>query len=422
MVNEVRDLLLPSPPGVLLDATLGGAGHARALLDAAPHLRLIGLDQDPTAVAAAQRALEGYGARATIVRARFDRLAEVLADLDVTGVSAVLFDLGVSSPQLDRADRGFSYRQDAPLDMRMDPGRSDHGGATSSTAGRPDDLVALLRANGEGRFATRIVRAMVAARPLETTGQLAEVVRTAIPAAARRTGGHPARRVVPGHPHRGQRGTRRPAGRARRRPGCAGTGRPVRGHLLPLGGGPHRQATLPHRGDGRVHLPAGPALRLRGRPVRAAPDTRRPAPDRSRGGHQPAGRERPVAGRGAPRSRRRDGGIVSQATIELVLPNLIPPPPPPPPSRHRRPAPAMPASPIRPGARPSAARAAAAARLAGADPELAAAAEPVPASPGEEPGDERPAGERHLRVVDTPKLSPVQRRRRARACCSVGPA
>ncbi len=194
MVDEVVGLLAPSPPGVLLDATLGGGGHARSLLDAAPHLTLVGLDQDPEAVRAAAAVLEPYGARARVERARFDQIAAVLAAWGVPGIAAVLFDLGVSSPQLDRPERGFSYRQSGPLDMRMDPTRpvsaSDVVNHWTENA-----LADLFRSNGEPRFARRLARAVVAARPIESTGQLAEVVRDAIPAAARRTGGHPARRV-----------------------------------------------------------------------------------------------------------------------------------------------------------------------------------------------------------------------------------
>jgi 16S rRNA (cytosine1402-N4)-methyltransferase len=194
MVDEVVDLLAPSPPGVLLDATLGGAGHARALLENAPQLRLVGVDQDPDAIRAASIALEPYGTRAVIERARFDRIPEVLATLGLSGVSAVLFDLGVSSPQLDRAERGFSYRLPGPLDMRMDPTRKiSADNIVNHWTER--DLAQLFRANGEPRFARRLARGVVAARPIESTARLSEVVRDAIPAAARRTGGHPARRV-----------------------------------------------------------------------------------------------------------------------------------------------------------------------------------------------------------------------------------
>jgi 16S rRNA (cytosine1402-N4)-methyltransferase len=194
MLDEVVDLFGPVPAGVLLDATLGAGGHARAILDAHPHLRVIGLDQDPAAVSAAQTALGEFGARAKVRRARFDSLDDVLDDEGVDRISGALFDLGVSSPQFDQPQRGFSYRSDAPLDMRMDPD-SARTAADVVNHSREDELIRLLVANGEGRFARRITRAIVAARPIGTTAELAEVIRSAIPAAARRTGGHPARRV-----------------------------------------------------------------------------------------------------------------------------------------------------------------------------------------------------------------------------------
>ncbi|HLY84490.1 MAG TPA: 16S rRNA (cytosine(1402)-N(4))-methyltransferase RsmH, partial [Acidimicrobiales bacterium] len=194
MAAEVVDLFAPVPAGTVLDATVGGAGHARALLAAHPHLRVVGIDQDPAAVTAASEALAGFGDRAAVSHARFDRLGEVLDDVGVELLSGALFDLGVSSPQLDRASRGFSYRADAPLDMRMDPGAARRAADVVNNMAEPE-LVRLLLANGEGRFARRIARAIVAARPLTTTVELAEVVKAAIPAAARRTGGHPARRA-----------------------------------------------------------------------------------------------------------------------------------------------------------------------------------------------------------------------------------
>ncbi len=194
MVAEIVELMGPVPPGVVLDATVGGGGHAAAILEAHPHLRVLGLDQDPSAQEAAQARLAPFGSRSAVVRARFDRLAAVVADAGIDGLSGVLFDLGVSSPQLDRADRGFSYRTDAPLDMRMDPDSPRSAADVINTA-TESDLAAAFADNGEGRFARRIARAVVAARPLATTGQLAEVVRDAIPAAARRHGGHPAKRI-----------------------------------------------------------------------------------------------------------------------------------------------------------------------------------------------------------------------------------
>jgi 16S rRNA (cytosine1402-N4)-methyltransferase len=194
MVDEVVELLKAGPPGVVVDATVGGGGHARALLDAAPHLSVLGLDQDPDAVRAAAGALGRYGDRARVVAGRFDQLEQVLEDLGVGPLSGALFDLGVSSPQLDRGARGFSYRQTGPLDMRMDPGRP-YSARDVVNEWSADDLTRLFAANGEARFARRIARAIEAARPLTTTTELANVIRDAIPAAARRTGGHPARRV-----------------------------------------------------------------------------------------------------------------------------------------------------------------------------------------------------------------------------------
>jgi 16S rRNA (cytosine1402-N4)-methyltransferase len=196
MADEIVELFAPVPAGWLVDATLGGAGHATALLEAHAQLKVLGVDQDPDALAAAGARLERFGARARTARARFDSLAEVVADEVPAGepVVGALFDLGVSSPQLDRADRGFSYRLDAPLDMRMDP---DAPRSADDVVNRyaEADLARVLRVYGDERFATRIAKAVVAARPVHTTGELAELVRNAIPAAARRKGGHPAKRT-----------------------------------------------------------------------------------------------------------------------------------------------------------------------------------------------------------------------------------
>jgi 16S rRNA (cytosine1402-N4)-methyltransferase len=194
MVEEITAAFTPVPPGVVLDGTVGGGGHAAALLAAHDHLRVVGLDQDPMAVEAARARLAPFGARAVIVRSRFDAAGDVLDQLDVTGLSGALLDLGVSSPQLDRADRGFSYRGDGPLDMRMDPEATTTAADVVNTWSARD-LADLFAVNGEARFARRIANAVVAARPFATTSQLAEVVRDAIPAPARRQGGHPARRV-----------------------------------------------------------------------------------------------------------------------------------------------------------------------------------------------------------------------------------
>lgn len=195
MVAEVVDLFAPVPPGTVVDGTVGGGGHAAALLAAHAHLSVLGLDADPAAVAAARERLRRFGGRATVVHARFDTMADVVAGLDpaVGPVTGVLLDLGVSSVQLDLPERGFSYRHDAPLDMRMDP-TTGAGADHLVNHASEDELTRLFVANGEARLARRLARAIVAARPLATTGALADVVASAVPAPARRRG-HPARRV-----------------------------------------------------------------------------------------------------------------------------------------------------------------------------------------------------------------------------------
>ena len=204
MVAEVIGLFTPVPPGVIIDATVGGGGHASALLDSRADLSVLGLDRDGEAVDAARAALARFGERAVVVNARFDEMTAVAGEVirslgdSASGalngpVVGVLFDLGVSSHQIDRAERGFSYRQDGPLDMRMDP-RSGPTAADVVNSYEPAVLAQLFRANGETRWADRISAAVVAARPLRTTSELAAVVERAVPAAHRRRG-HPAARV-----------------------------------------------------------------------------------------------------------------------------------------------------------------------------------------------------------------------------------
>lgn len=205
--DEVVAAFAPVPPGWVVDGTLGGAGHATAILDAHPHLSVLGLDRDPLAVQVATERLARFGDRAHVVHTRFDRIADAMSLLRrtrttadtteeeiPTGLSGILLDLGVSSPQLDRGDRGFSYRNSGPLDMRMDPttGRSASDVVNEADHG---ELVRILRRFGDERHADRIARAIIEARPVTTTAQLADIVRDAIPAAARRTGGHPATRT-----------------------------------------------------------------------------------------------------------------------------------------------------------------------------------------------------------------------------------
>jgi 16S rRNA (cytosine1402-N4)-methyltransferase len=189
MVAEVVDVLRPVPAGVIVDATVGAGGHAAALLDALPQHTLIGLDRDDGALELAGEALAGFGDRVDLRRANFDELGAVVQE----PVAGVLFDLGVSSMQLDDAARGFSYRGDGPLDMRAD--RRQALTAADVVNGYDEaDLARVLARHGEERFARRIAKAIVGARPVTTTGQLAELVRDAIPAPARRRGGHPAKR------------------------------------------------------------------------------------------------------------------------------------------------------------------------------------------------------------------------------------
>jgi 16S rRNA (cytosine1402-N4)-methyltransferase len=198
MVAEVVDAFVPVPAGLLVDGTVGGGGHAGALLEARRDSVVLGLDRDAEAVAAAGERLSGYGARVLVRQSGFEDLAGVVASPEVAdlglSVVGVLFDLGVSSWQLDEPGRGFTYRADAPLDMRMD--RSQAMSAKDVVNGYEEaDLARVIARYGEERFARSIARAIVARRPLATTAELAEVVRQAIPAPARRTGPHPARRT-----------------------------------------------------------------------------------------------------------------------------------------------------------------------------------------------------------------------------------
>jgi 16S rRNA (cytosine1402-N4)-methyltransferase len=200
MLERVLALLAPAlsdRPAVVVDATLGLGGHAEALLRAHPQLTLVGLDRDPDALARSRTRLTPYAERSHLVHAIYDRMPEVLDELGYAGVDGVLFDLGVSSMQLDLAERGFAYAQDAPLDMRMD----QSGGTTAADVVNEysvPELARILREYGEERFAMRIAQAIDRERrvaPLRSTAQLAELVREAIPAATRRRGGHPAKRT-----------------------------------------------------------------------------------------------------------------------------------------------------------------------------------------------------------------------------------
>ena len=193
-------LLAPAmtdPGSVLVDATLGMGGHSQALLAAFPELRLVGLDRDPHALDLSRARLAPYADRTTLVHAVYDELPEVLVGLGLGQVQGVLFDLGVSSLQLDETSRGFSYSHDAPLDMRMDPSGELTAASVVNTYPAAE-LARILRVYGEERFARRIADRVVREReraPFTSSARLVELVRDAIPAATRRTGGNPAKRT-----------------------------------------------------------------------------------------------------------------------------------------------------------------------------------------------------------------------------------
>ncbi len=194
MVSEIAEVFAAVGSGLVVDATLGGGGHAAALLDQDPDRTLLGIDRDPEAIAAARERLAPFGSRVIFCCERFDRLGEIIAACDAGSPVGVLFDFGVSSHQLDSAERGFSHRHDGPLDMRMDP-QSSLDAATVVNSYEPERLRALLSRNAQERFANRIAAAIVEARPLHTTRHLADTVRAAVPAAARRGRRHPAMRT-----------------------------------------------------------------------------------------------------------------------------------------------------------------------------------------------------------------------------------
>ena len=205
LLDRVLDLLAPAVDQrvaaghvpVVVDATLGLGGHTEALLRRFEDLRVVGIDRDTEALRRARTRLAEFGDRVVYAHAVYDELPEVLADAGLRHVDGVLFDLGVSSMQLDLADRGFAYAQDAPLDMRMTPGEGITAADVLNTYAA-NQLARVLRVHGEEKFARRIADAVVAARevePFTSSARLVELVRESIPAAARRTGGHPAKRT-----------------------------------------------------------------------------------------------------------------------------------------------------------------------------------------------------------------------------------
>jgi 16S rRNA (cytosine1402-N4)-methyltransferase len=198
--DRILDLLAPAlqeQGSVYVDATLGMGGHAEAVLERCPNARVVGIDRDPEALALAGERLEPYAARVTLVHAVYDEFATVLADLGLPKVQAALFDLGVSSLQLDEKERGFSYSQDAPLDMRMDQSRGITAADVLNTYDAAE-LERVLREYGEERFARRIAAAIVRERerePFTTSGRLVELLKQTVPAASQKSGGHPGKRT-----------------------------------------------------------------------------------------------------------------------------------------------------------------------------------------------------------------------------------
>ena len=192
LAGPVVEWLAPTAPGLLVDATLGLGGHAKALLEAAPSFQLLGVDRDPEAVAEARRRLEPYGHRVTIVNGRFDCLPEILSERDFPRPVAILADLGCSSLQLDTPERGFSFSADGPLDMRM--GSEGATAAELVNTADEEDLVSLFWRYGEERRSRAVARAIVRQRPLGSTNELSRLIERVVP---RKKGRkiHPATRV-----------------------------------------------------------------------------------------------------------------------------------------------------------------------------------------------------------------------------------
>ena len=199
MPEETVSGLVTSRDGIYVDCTLGGAGHSRLIADMlTAEGRLVGIDQDTAAIETARERLADCRCRVDIVKSNFSRLEDVLAELGIDKVDGVLFDLGVSSHQLDTADRGFSYMQDAPLDMRMNQ-QAEFSAYDVVNGYDADELNRIFREYGEERWSKRIAEFIVAARrekPVETTGELVDIIKRAVPAAVRNAkGGHPAKRI-----------------------------------------------------------------------------------------------------------------------------------------------------------------------------------------------------------------------------------
>ena len=194
MIDEIVEAFAPVPHGVVVDATLGGGGHTTKLLERYEWMSILGIDRDPLSIEHATALSSRFGNRLMVQQGAFDRIPDYLAHRGIEWISGALFDLGISSPQVDLAERGFSYRSAGPLDMRMDT--TQRLSAEDIVNGYDVERLAdTIRRNSDERFSRRIAQAIMAARPIRDTEHLARVVAEAIPAPARRTGGNPAKRT-----------------------------------------------------------------------------------------------------------------------------------------------------------------------------------------------------------------------------------
>jgi len=193
MAETVTEIFSTVPSGLILDATIGGGGHSLEILKSRDDLDVIGIDQDPEALAAADSKLAGFANRVSLIHSRFDDLSAVAKQIGNQKLSGFIFDLGVSSYQLDNPHRGFSFRNDGPLDMRMNPGSQFTAGEYVNRAPE-EELASLLYKYGDEKYSKRVARAIVSMRPVLSTKELADIICDAIPARSKRSPGHPARR------------------------------------------------------------------------------------------------------------------------------------------------------------------------------------------------------------------------------------
>lgn len=195
LYDEALELLNCKPGDIVVDGTLGGGGHARGILERiAPEGMLIGVDRDPQALKYATHRLSEFGDSFMGIHGNFAHIDSILRDLDIDNIDAMILDIGVSSPQLDNAERGFTYREDVPLDMRMNP-EQDFSAHDVVNNYSQKELTEIISSYGEERWASRIAEFIVRDRQIDTTGELVDTIKAAIPAGARRNGPHPAKRT-----------------------------------------------------------------------------------------------------------------------------------------------------------------------------------------------------------------------------------